>query len=222
MKQPYALCPSILSADFTCLGAEVDQVIAAGADRLHIDVMDYHYVPNLTFGPLVCAALKKHGINIPMDVHLMVNPVDGLIQDFAKAGARCIIFHPDASTHVDRSIKLIKSLGCEAGLALNPATPTSVLDYVLDQLDRVLIMSVNPGFGGQSFISSSLHKAEQLRRKIDALNLPIRLEIDGGVKIDNIAEIAASGVDTFVAGSAIFNSENYQTTIQAMRKALNY
>ena len=220
MKQPYALCPSILSADFTRLGAEVDQVIKAGADRLHIDVMDYHYVPNLTFGPLVCDALKKHGINIPMDVHLMVSPVDGLIQDFAKAGARCIIFHPDASTHVDRSIKLIKSLGCEAGLALNPATPISVLDYTLDQLDRVLIMSVNPGFGGQSFISSSLHKAEHLRRKIDALNLPIRLEIDGGVKIDNIAEIATAGIDTFVAGSAIFNSKDYHATIQAMRAQL--
>ncbi len=220
MKQPYALCPSILSADFTRLGAEVDEVIAAGADRLHIDVMDYHYVPNLTFGPLVCEALKKHGINIPMDVHLMVNPVDGLIQDFAKAGARCIIFHPDASTHIDRSIKLIKSLGCEAGLALNPATPISVLDYTLDQLDRVLIMSVNPGFGGQSFISSSLHKAEQLRRKIDALNLPIRLEIDGGVKVDNIAEIAAAGIDTFVAGSAIFNSQDYHATIKAMHAKL--
>jgi ribulose-phosphate 3-epimerase len=220
MKQPYALCPSILSANFARLGDEVDQVINAGADRLHIDVMDYHYVPNLTFGPLVCEALKKHGISIPMDVHLMVSPVDGLIQDFAKAGARCIIFHPDASTHVDRSIKLIKSLGCEAGLALNPATPISVLDYALDQLDRILIMSVNPGFGGQSFISSSLHKAEHLRGKIDALNLPIRLEIDGGVKIDNIAEIAAAGIDTFVAGSAIFNSKDYHATIKAMRAAL--
>jgi ribulose-phosphate 3-epimerase len=220
MKQPYAICPSILSADFACLGAEVDAVIKAGADRLHIDVMDYHYVPNLTFGPLVCEALKRHGIKAPMDVHLMVSPVDGLIQDFAKAGATCIIFHPDASTHVDRSIKLIKSLGCEAGLALNPATPISVLDYVLEQLDRVLIMSVNPGFGGQSFINSSLSKASALRQKIDALNLPIRLEIDGGVKVDNIAEVAEAGIDTFVAGSAIFGSKDYHATIQALRKNL--
>lgn len=220
MKQPYAICPSILSADFACLGDEVDKVIAAGADRLHVDVMDYHYVPNLTFGPLVCAALKKRGVNIPMDVHLMVKPVDGLIQDFAKVGASCIIFHPDASTHVDRSLKLIKSLGCEAGLALNPATSHHELDYVLDQLDRVLIMSVNPGFGGQSFISSSLEKARILRDKIDAENLKIRLEIDGGVKVDNIAEIAQAGIDTFVAGSAIFGAKDYAQVIHAMKNQL--
>lgn len=220
MKQPYAICPSILSADFACLGKEVTAVTEAGADRLHVDVMDYHYVPNLTFGPLVCEALKKHGVRLPMDVHLMVQPVDGLIEDFAKAGAACIIFHPDASTHVDRSIKLIKSLGCEAGLALNPATPISVLEYVLEQLDRVLIMSVNPGFGGQNFISSSLKKAEALRQRIDTLKLPIRLEIDGGVKADNIGEIARAGVDTFVAGSAIFNSKDYAATINAMKTAL--
>jgi ribulose-phosphate 3-epimerase len=216
----FYICPSILSADFARLGEEVDAVAAAGADRLHIDVMDYHYVPNLTFGPLVCTALRHRGIKIPMDVHLMVTPVDGLIQDFAKAGARCIIFHPDASTHVDRSIKLIKSLGCEAGLALNPATPITVLDYTLDQLDRVLIMSVNPGFGGQDFIQSSLVKAKNLRQKINALNLPIRLEIDGGVKVNNIAEIAAAGVDTFVAGSSIFGSKDYYATLQAMRGEL--
>lgn len=220
MKQAYAICPSILSADFARLGSEVDEVIAAGADRLHIDVMDNHYVPNLTFGPLVCEALKRHGVNIPMDVHLMVTPVDGLINEFVKAGARCIIFHPDASTHVDRSIKLIKSLGCEAGLALNPATPISVLDYVLEDLDRVLIMSVNPGFGGQSFIASSLKKATSLRHKIDELKHSIRLEIDGGVKVDNIAEIAQAGIDTFVAGSAIFGNPDYKATIKAMRAAL--
>lgn len=221
MKQAYAICPSILSADFANLGNEVDAVVKAGADRLHIDVMDYHYVPNLTFGPLVCEALQRHGVTAPMDVHLMVTPVDGLIHDFAKAGAKCIIFHPDASTHVDRSIKLIKSLGCEAGLALNPATPISVLDYVLEDLDRVLIMSVNPGFGGQHFISSSLKKAQILRQKLDELNLPIRLEIDGGVKVDNIAEVAQAGIDTFVAGSAIFGSKDYAATIKAMREALS-
>ena len=220
MKQPNMICPSILSADFAALGSDVEQVLAAGGDRLHIDVMDYHYVPNLTFGPLVCKALRHHGITAPMDVHLMVSPVDELIKDFAAAGANCIIFHPEASSHIDRSLKLIKSLGCEAGLALNPATPPQVLDYLFDQLDRILIMSVNPGFGGQNFIASSLKKAMILRDKIDNLALPIRLEIDGGVKIDNIATIAKHGIDTFVAGSAIFGAPDYQAVITEMRKEL--
>jgi len=215
--QADVIAPSILSADFARLGAEVDAVVAAGAEFIHFDVMDNHYVPNLTIGPMVCAALRKHGVTAPIDVHLMVEPVDHLIGEFAKAGATYITFHPEASRHVDRSLQLIRDLGCKAGLVFNPATPLDAMRYVLDRLDMVLLMSVNPGFGGQSFIPSALGKLAEARRIIDASGHPIRLEIDGGVKVDNIREIAAAGADTFVAGSAIFNSPDYAATIAAMR-----
>ncbi|GAA3966320.1 ribulose-phosphate 3-epimerase [Allohahella marinimesophila] len=215
------IAPSILSADFARLGEEIRHVIEAGADVVHFDVMDNHYVPNLTIGPMVCEAvarsLKKDGLDAAIDVHLMVKPVDPLIELFAKAGATWITFHPEASDHVDRSIALIKQHGCKAGLVLNPATPLSVLDYTLEQLDVVLLMSVNPGFGGQSFIPSTLRKLKEVRQRIDASGRDIRLEIDGGVKIDNIREIAQAGADMFVAGSAIFNSEDYASTISRMR-----
>jgi ribulose-phosphate 3-epimerase len=218
--QPTVIAPSILSADFARLGAEVDTVLAAGADWVHFDVMDNHYVPNLTIGPLVCEALRKHGVTAPIDVHLMVEPVDRIIPDFAKAGASDISFHPEASRHVHRTIQLIKSLGCRAGLVLNPATPVDVLDWVLPDLDLVLVMSVNPGFGGQSFIPSALDKLRDVRARIDRLGKPIRLEIDGGVKPDNIAAIAAAGADTFVAGSAIFGHPDYAQVIAAMKASV--
>ena len=214
------IAPSILSADFARLGEEVDNVLAAGADWVHFDVMDNHYVPNLTIGPLVCSALRKHGVIAPIDVHLMVQPVDRIVPDFADAGASLISFHPEASSHVHRTIQLVKSHGCKAGLVLNPATPIDVLDWVLDDLDMVLLMSVNPGFGGQAFIPSTLDKLRAVRRKIDATGKPIRLEIDGGVKADNIGEIAAAGADTFVAGSAIFNAPDYAEVIGRMRAAV--
>ena len=214
------IAPSILSADFARLGEEVDNVLKAGADWVHFDVMDNHYVPNLTIGPLVCSALRKHGVTAPIDVHLMVQPVDRIVPDFAEAGATLISFHPEASSHVHRTIQLIKSHGCQAGLVLNPATPIDVLDWVLDDLDMVLLMSVNPGFGGQAFIPSTLDKLRAVRRKIDASGKPIRLEIDGGVKADNIGEIAAAGADTFVAGSAIFNAPDYAEVIGRMRAAV--
>ena len=214
------IAPSILSADFARLGEEVDNVLKAGADWVHFDVMDNHYVPNLTIGPLVCSALRKHGVTAPIDVHLMVQPVDRIVPDFAEAGASLISFHPEASSHVHRTIQLIKSHGCKAGLVLNPATPVDVLDWVLDDLDMVLVMSVNPGFGGQAFIPSALEKLRAIRRKIDASGKPIRLEIDGGVKADNIGEIAAAGADTFVAGSAIFNAPDYAEVIARMRAAV--
>ena len=214
------IAPSILSADFARLGEEVDNVLKAGADWVHFDVMDNHYVPNLTIGPLVCSALRKHGVTAPIDVHLMVQPVDRIVPDFAEAGATLISFHPEASNHVHRTIQLIKSHGCKAGLVLNPATPIDVLDWVLDDLDMVLLMSVNPGFGGQAFIPSTLDKLRAVRRRIDASDKSIRLEIDGGVKADNIAQIAAAGADTFVAGSAIFNAPDYAEVIAAMRSAV--
>lgn len=214
------ISPSILSADFARLGEEVDAVLRAGADWIHFDVMDNHYVPNLTIGPMVCQALRKHGVTAPIDVHLMVEPVDRLIPDFAEAGASIISFHPEASRHVHRSIQLIKSHGCKAGLVLNPATPVDILDWVLDDLDLVLVMSVNPGFGGQAFIPSALDKLRAIRARIDASGRPIRLEIDGGVKPDNIAAIAAAGADTFVAGSAIFNAPDYAEVIAQMRAAV--
>lgn len=216
-RQPTVIAPSILSADFARLGEEVDNVLAAGADWVHFDVMDNHYVPNLTIGPLVCEALRKHGVTAPIDVHLMVEPVDAIIPMFAKAGATHISFHPEASRHVHRSIQLIKSLGCSAGMVLNPATPVEVLDYVLDELDYVLLMSVNPGFGGQAFIPSTLDKLRRVRERIDASGRDIRLEIDGGVKPDNIGEIAAAGADTFVAGSAIFGQPDYRDIITRMK-----
>ena len=211
------IAPSILSANFAKLGEEVDNVIAAGADWVHFDVMDNHYVPNLTIGPMVCEALRKHGVTAPIDVHLMVEPVDRIIPDFAKAGASIISFHPEASRHVHRTIQMIKSHGCQAGLVLNPATPVDVLDWVLDELDLVLLMSVNPGFGGQSFIASTLDKLKVVRQKIDSSGRDIRLEVDGGVKADNIGAIAAAGADAFVAGSAIFNAPDYRAVIEAMR-----
>lgn len=220
MKQNNYIAPSILSADFARLGEEVDNVLESGADIVHFDVMDNHYVPNLTIGPLVCEALRNHGVTAPIDVHLMVKPVDRIIPDFASAGASFITFHPEASEHIDRTIGLIKDSGCKAGLVFNPATPLNYLDHVIDQLDMVLLMSVNPGFGGQSFIPSSLDKLKIVRKMIDDRGLDIRLEIDGGVKVDNIAEIAAAGADTFVAGSAIFNTEDYEKTIDAMRAEL--
>ncbi len=218
--QPFSIAPSILSANFARLGEEVDSVLAAGADIVHFDVMDNHYVPNLTIGPMVCSALRKHGVTAPIDVHLMVDPVDDLIGMFADAGASYITFHPEASRHIDRSIQLIKEKGCKAGLVLNPATPLEVVKHVLPQLDMLLLMSVNPGFGGQKFIPYTLDKLREARAAIDALGLDTRLEIDGGVTVDNIAEIAAAGADTFVAGSAIFGSDDYKTTIDAMRAQL--
>jgi len=214
------IAPSILSANFARLGEEVDAVVAAGAGLIHFDVMDNHYVPNLTIGPMVCAALRKHGVTAPIDVHLMVEPVDHMISEFAKAGASYITFHPEASRHIDRSLSLIRDLGCQSGLVFNPATPLDALRHVLDKVDMVLLMSVNPGFGGQSFIPSALPKLREARRLIDDSGLPIRLEIDGGVKIDNIGEIAAAGADTFVAGSAIFNGGDYRDTIAAMHAAI--
>jgi ribulose-phosphate 3-epimerase len=216
----YLIAPSILSADFARLGEEVDAVLAAGADIVHFDVMDNHFVPNLTIGPLICEALRKHGVTAPIDVHLMVEPVDRIIPDFASAGANYITFHPEASAHVDRSLQLIRDLGCKSGLVFNPATPLSWLEYSLDKIDMVLIMSVNPGFGGQSFIPSALDKLSKAREMIDASGHDIRLEIDGGVKVDNIAQIAAAGADTFVAGSAIFGTDDYQASITAMREQL--
>ena len=217
MKQPMVIAPSILSADFARLGEDTRAVLDAGAEWVHFDVMDNHYVPNLTFGPMICSALRADGISAPIDVHLMVEPVDDLIEQFAKAGASTITFHPEASRHVDRSLALIREHGCKPGLVLNPATPISVLDHVLEHLDLVLLMSVNPGFGGQSFIPYVLDKLRTVRGMIDATGKDIRLEIDGGVKVDNIAEIAAAGADTFVAGSAIFGSDDYAETISAMK-----
>jgi len=216
----FLIAPSILSADFARLGEEVDNVLAAGADIVHFDVMDNHYVPNLTIGPMVCAALRKHGVTAPIDAHLMVKPVDDMIKSFIDAGATYITFHPEASEHIDRSLQLIKDGGCKAGLVFNPATPLHYLEHVMDRLDMVLLMSVNPGFGGQKFIPATLNKLKQARALIDASGKDIRLEIDGGVTVQNIAEIAAAGADTFVAGSAIFNTDDYQATISAMRKEL--
>ena len=214
------IAPSILSADFARLGAEVEGVLAAGADWIHFDVMDNHYVPNLTIGPLVCKALRKHGITAPIDVHLMVDPVDRLVPEFAEAGANWISFHPEASRHVDRTIQVIRDAGCRPGIVLNPATPLSWLDHTLGSVDLVLLMSVNPGFGGQQFIEPVLDKLKEARRRIDASGREIRLEIDGGVKQDNIGRIARSGADTFVAGSAIFGTKDYAATIRAMRAAI--
>ena len=215
------IAPSILSADFARLGAEVEAVLTAGADLIHFDVMDNHYVPNLTVGPLVCEALRKHGITAPIDVHLMVRPVDRLIADFAKAGATWISFHPEASDHIDRSIALIREHGCKPGLVLNPATPLSWLDHTLPQLDLVLLMSVNPGFGGQAFIPATLDKVRAVRERIRASGREVRLEVDGGIKVDNIGAVAAAGADTFVAGSAIFGSRDYAATVRAMRSAID-
>lgn len=214
------LAPSILSADFAKLGAEVDAVLAAGADLIHFDVMDNHYVPNLTIGPLVCEALRKHGVKAPIDVHLMVRPVDRLVPDFARAGATWITFHPEASEHVDRTIALIREHGCKPGLVFNPATPLDWLDHTLEKIDMVLLMSVNPGFAGQQFIPSTLAKIREVRRRIDASGRDIRLEVDGGIKADNIGDVAAAGADTFVAGSAIFGSTDYAATVRAMRGAI--
>tara|TARA_Y100001934_G_scaffold276609_1_gene373539 strand:- start:1737 stop:2432 length:696 start_codon:yes stop_codon:yes gene_type:complete len=226
MMKEYLIAPSILSADFARLGEEVDNVLASGADIVHFDVMDNHYVPNLTIGPLVCAALRKHGVTAPIDVHLMIKPVDRIVPDFAAAGASYITFHPEASEHVDRTLQLIASEGCKSGLVFNPATPLSVLQHVIERVDMILLMSVNPGFGGQSFLPSALDKLRQTRNLIDQSGRDIRLEIDGGVKVDNIGEIRAAGADTFVAGSAIFGAardgdpNRYDTVISAMRAAL--
>jgi len=217
MKQSNVIAPSILSADFARLGKEVSDVLDAGADWVHFDVMDNHYVPNLTIGPMVCEALRKHGIEAPIDVHLMVEPVDELVLQFAQAGASLISFHPEASRHVDRTIQLIRENGCQAGLVLNPSTPLGQLHWTLEKLDLVLLMSVNPGFGGQSFIPHVLDKVRQVREMIDSSGREIRLEVDGGVKVDNIAEVAAAGADTFVAGSAIFGSDDYRETISRMK-----
>ena len=219
MQSPW-IAPSILSADFARLGEEVRNVLEAGADIVHFDVMDNHYVPNLTIGPLVCEALRKHGVTAPIDVHLMVKPVDRIVPDFAKAGATWITFHPEASEHVDRTIGLIREHGCRPGLVLNPATPVNWLDHVLDKIDMVLLMSVNPGFGGQSFIPSALPKITKVREMIDRSGREIRLEVDGGVKVDNIGAVAAAGADTFVAGSAIFGAKDYRATIAAMREEI--
>lgn len=220
-KQENILAPSILSADFARLGEEVDAVLTAGADWVHFDVMDNHYVPNLTIGPMVCSALRDYGVNAPIDVHLMVKPVDSLIEDFAKAGATYISFHPEASDHVDRSLQLVKKYGCKTGLVLNPTTSLNLLENCWDKLDMVLLMSVNPGFGGQNFIPSVLDKISTLRQSIDDKNLNIRLEVDGGIKLDNIAEVSKAGADTFVSGSAIFGEKNYQEVISKMRQSLN-
>jgi ribulose-phosphate 3-epimerase len=220
VMNPYQIAPSILSADFARLGEEVDNVLAAGADIVHFDVMDNHYVPNLTIGPMVCEALRKHGVTAPIDVHLMVSPVDDLIRMFIDAGASYITFHPEASNHIDRSLQLIREGGCKAGLVFNPATPLHYIDHVMDKLDMILLMSVNPGFGGQKFIPGTLDKLREARKRIDASGRDIRLEIDGGVKTDNIREIAEAGADTFVAGSAIFNTDDYKATIDRMRAEL--
>ena len=223
---PDLIAPSILSADFAKLGEEVDNVLAAGADIVHFDVMDNHYVPNLTIGPLICDALRKHGVTADIDVHLMVKPVDRIVPDFAKAGATYITFHPEASEHIDRTLQLIRGEGCKSGLVFNPATPLSYLDYVMDKVDMVLLMSVNPGFGGQSFIPATMEKLRQARKMIDDSGLDIRLEIDGGVKADNIADIKAAGADTFVSGSGIFGKGNdgdphrYDSIIRQMREAM--
>ena len=218
--QPFVIAPSILSADFARLGEDVERVLEAGADTLHFDVMDNHYVPNLTIGPMVCSALRKYGITAPIDVHLMVKPVDRMIGEFIDAGASYITFHPEASEHIDRSLQLIKQGGCKAGLVFNPATPLDVLKYVMDKVDMVLLMSVNPGFGGQTFIPGTLDKLREARELIDASGLPIRLQVDGGVNVKNIKEIAQAGADTFVAGSAIFNAPDYAQVISQMRAEL--
>ena len=220
-KQEDIIAPSILSADFARLGEEVDAVLKAGADWVHFDVMDNHYVPNLTIGPMVCKALRNYGVTAPIDVHLMVKPVDSLIEDFAKAGATFITFHPEASDHVDRSLELVKSFGCKTGLVLNPETSLDLLDSCWDRLDMVLLMSVNPGFGGQDFIPSVMDKISALRKIIDQKKLNIRLEVDGGIKLDNIAEVANAGADTFVSGSGIFGEKSYQDVISKMRQSLN-
>lgn len=214
------IAPSILSADFARLGEDVDAVLAAGADMVHFDVMDNHYVPSLTIGPMVCEALRKYGVSAPIDVHLMVKPVDRIIGDFISAGASYITFHPEASEHIDRSLELIRNGGCKSGLVFNPSTPLSYLDYLMDKVDMVLLMSVNPGFGGQQFIPGALNKLREVRQRIDESGRDIRLEIDGGVKVENIQQIAAAGADTFVAGSAIFGSDDYRATIEKMKSAI--
>ncbi len=219
-RQPFLIAPSILSADLARLGEDVTEVLKAGGDIIHFDVMDNHFVPNLTFGPAICKALRDYGITAEIDVHLMVKPVERLIPDFAKAGANYITFHPEATDHIDRTLQMIRDLGCKSGLVFNPATPLSYLDYVMDKVDMILLMGVNPGFGGQKFIPATLEKLQEARRRIDKSGYPIRLEIDGGVKIDNIAEIAAAGADTFVAGSAIFDQPNYKAVIDQMRQEL--